>query len=59
MWTSLVVQLRSGITVVVELKLGLPKHALYIYVIVSHIYNFDSWRNRYKNVVLIGKNKMR
>ena len=26
---------------------------------VGHICNFDSWRNRYNNLVLIGKNKMR
>ena len=34
-------------------------HVFYSYVIVGHIYNFDSWRSRYKNLVLIGKNKMR
>ena len=34
-------------------------HALYSYVIIGHIYNFDSWKNRYKDLVLIGKNKMR
>ena len=26
--------------------------------LVGHIHNFDSWRNRYKNLVLIGKNEM-
>ena len=33
-------------------------HTLYSYMIVGHIHNFDSWRNRYENTVLIGKNKM-
>ena len=33
--------------------------ALYSYVIVGHIYNFNSWKNRHKKLVLIGKNKMR
>ena len=59
MWTPEVVQLKSGITIDVELKFGCLNHALYSYVIVGHIYNFDSWRNRYKNLVLIGKNKVR
>ena len=31
--------------------LGCLNHALYSYVIVGHIYNFDSWRNRSKNLV--------
>ena len=59
MWTPEVVLLKSGVTTVVELKFGLPKHALYSYVTVGHIYNSDSRRNRYKNLVLIGKNKTR
>ena len=54
-----VVQLKSGITIVVELKFGYLNDALYSYVIVGHIYNFGNWRNRYKNLVLIGKNKVR
>ena len=58
MQTSEVVHLNGCITIVVELKFGL-NHALYSYVIVSHIYNFDSWKSKYKNLVLIGKNKMR
>ena len=33
-------------------------HTFYGYVIVGYIYNFDSWRNRYKKLVLIDKNKM-
>ena len=37
MWTPEVNQLKSDITIVVELN-----HALYSYVIVVHIYNFDS-----------------
>ena len=37
MWTPEVVQLKSGITIVVELN-----HALYSYVVVAHIYDFDS-----------------
>ena len=32
---------------------------LHSYVIVGQIYNFDSWRNRYENLVLISKNKIR
>ena len=58
-WTPEAVQLKSGITIVVELKFGLPNQALNSYVIVGHIYNFDSWRNSYKNLVLTGKCKMR
>ena len=39
MWTPEVNQLKSGITIVVELN-----HAFYSYVIVAHIHNFDSWK---------------
>ena len=59
MCTTEVVQLKSGITTVAELNHECLNHALYSYVIVGHIYNFDSWRNRYKNLVLIAKNKRR
>ena len=48
MWTPEVAQLKIGITIVAELKFGLPKRALYSYVIVGHIYNFDSYKNRYR-----------
>ena len=59
MWTTDVAQLKSGITIVVEINLGCLNHTLYSYVIVGHIYNFGSWRNRYKNLILIGQGKMR
>ena len=32
-------------------------HALCSFVIVRHIYNFYSWRGKYKNLVLTGKTK--
>ena len=34
--------MKSGVTIVVELKFGLPNYALYSYVIAGHICNFDS-----------------
>ena len=59
MWTPEIAQLKTGTTIVVELSLDCLNYALYSYVLVGHIYNFDSWRNRYKNLALFGKNKMR
>ena len=59
MWIPEVVQLKSSITIVAELKFGLPNHTLYSYVTVGQFYNSDSLKNRYKTLVLIGKNKIR
>ena len=59
MWKPEIVQLKSGKSIVVELTFVLPSHVLHSYVTVDHIYNFESWRNRYKNLVLISKNKKR
>ena len=54
MWTPEVVQLKSGITIVVELKFELPKSRFIFYVTVGDIYNFDSWKTDTKNLVFIG-----
>ena len=58
-WKTEVVELKSGVSIVVELNFGLPNYALYSYVIVGHVCNFDSWQNRSKNLVLTGNIKMR
>ena len=58
--TILTLDITIVMTIVVHLKLTSRKSRLITcYVIVGHIYNFGSWGNRYKNLVLIGKNKMR
>ena len=36
MWTPAIVQLKSGIAIVVELKFGLPKQVLHVFVFISN-----------------------
>ena len=54
MWTPEVVQLKSGVTIVAELKFELPKSRFIFYAMVGDIYNFDSWKIDTKNLVFTG-----
>ena len=55
MWIPEVAQLKTGIAIVVKFRF--PKSCFIC--LCDSWPHFDSWRNRCKNLVLFGKNKMR